>query len=662
MSLKSYTYVSKLGKYLDSVKSTQDLVRLVYATPIAMTCLDMTQLATSRLTFIPRIAPNAGILPEEIQKWLDIIKFDTLMPEALATTLLYGYTPYEILWGFAGGKITPVDANQIHPSTIEKIDFIDGKPDVFSQKPPTGKTTKGKPAIKADMCQIFTYPASRSMPLGMSIFQAVDKELQCLDILLPLIPHAAQKAFLGATDIKAIEAGLSEEEKDKIETDMQAIIDSFDEKGGVTVGHSENLEIEFKALEAKLDPLVNIYASIEQRIARRFNALGLFQGRGTVFDDKSVDAEQFRLWVKGVADSLCVAFSEQTISKYLAFNGLPQGSAWLECQWPETKGSTEAISQLGNPVVALVNGGLLPPTKALSDFIAQTGGLPTATEEEWDQYQADRKATQVKAERQLMMSRLDFVNYNAIQRRFEGTESQIMTATSTWYDRTKEVAWSKLKKACEEKSGPAVRDWKPALAGLDVAIYGAVDQQYKDAIDAAQKEAGIEVNISPVGLQEVHTRIRQDLFNNLLPDLNNAVSLKLLNAFMGQYTPEQYHLMIVEAIEKEKQKWLAKVTIYASWAENKGRYDVSQSTDVVGFIWDSWLDGETTEGCKWAAGRFMSKLSRWYGVLVPGYVHYNCRAVMIPVTASKQAQYKFQDGFDAIPKYVKDSWSLVSWA
>lgn len=658
---------------ITSVKNEAELQKLVEAIPIAQACLARVRLAASSLDYKIMSDGRGSKFVEPITRWVDRSGLDMLLPTLVVDALRFGFAPLEIIWGVGyDGSIEPYALQPIHPSTVKEIKSVDGQPvKLIQQMTATSSNTLTKGStveLDWNVLASITYPYNPSYPQGWSIFWPLAINMLTIKALYELLPNAAERAYLGTIDITfdpvKVEAKSREEFVRKI-SDLSTQISS---QGGSVIRHEPNIQIDYKSLDAKIADLSALLNTQERTVARAFNALGLFENKGVVFSDKAAESQEFRSWVKGLVDTACLELNKNIIDKYLLLNGIYPGACWLSAEWPESAQSEPAdtIAKLAGPIATLVDKKLIVPTYELAVAIAQAGRLPVPSEDEFDA--VTQTQTQPAFTRLEMTSDrtdiLSLVKHNRVEKRFTQSDSAFIAIIRDWFKRTKEVTWKKLRIACNDKSSSDILSWSPALAGIDTAMNAVAEVAYREAFLDAKKEANIDytLDIDNQKLSLLKNQIKQELEYSLLTTVNKRISQDILRLFNAEAVSEATFKGVIDTdLDEILAKWETQVLAFTAWAESAGRQDLLNNSDIVGFVWDTWIDETTTEGCKWAAGRYLPKTSPWYGRLVPGFVHFNCRSVAIPVPAKKAAIMQLKDEFTSIPNYVKKSWNLIAW-
>lgn len=656
---------------ITSVKNEAELQKLVDSTAIAQTCLARVRLAASRLKYKIMSDGEGSTLIDPITRWFDKLGLDMLLPTLVTDAIRYGFAPVEIIWGVGyNGMIEPFALQPIHTSTVKEIKSVDGQPVKLIQsmvQSSSNTLTKGSQVeLDWNVLASVTYPYSPSYPQGKSIFWSLALSMLTIKTLNELLPNAAERAYLGTIDITFDSLKVERESKEAFVRKIEELTTQIASQGGSVVRHEPNVQLDYKSLEAKIADLSALLITQERTIARAFNALGLFENKGVVFNDKAAESEEFRSWVKGLVDSACLELNRGILDKYLLLNGIYPGACWISAEWPESTQAEPAdiISKLAGPIATLVDKKLIVPNYELAVAIAQAGRLPVPSEDEFDALTETQPAftrLEMTADRNDILS---LVKHNRIEKRFSQTDGALLAILRDWFKRTKEVSWKKLRTACIDKSSSDILSWSPALAGIDTAMNAVAEVAYREAFLDAKKEANIDysLDIDNQKLSLLKNQIKQELEYSLLTTVNKRISQDILRLFNAEAVSEATFKGVIDTdLDEILAKWETQVLAFTAWAESAGRQDLLNNSDIVGFVWDTWIDEATTEGCKWAAGRYMPKTSPWYGRLTPGYVHFNCRSVAIPVPAKKAAIMQLKDEFTSIPNYVKKSWGLVSW-
>lgn len=657
---------------ITSVKNEAELQKLVDSTAIAQTCLARVRLAASRLKYKIMSDGEGSTLIDPITRWFDKLGLDMLLPTLVADAIRYGFAPVEIVWGVGyNGMIEPFALQPIHPSTVKEIKAVDGQPvKLIQQMSATSSNvlTKGSQVeLDWNVLASVTYPYNPSYPQGKSIFWSLALSMLTIKTLNELLPDAAERAYLGTIEITFDSLKVERESKEAFVRKIEELATQIASQGGSVVRHEPNVQLDYKSLEAKIADLSALLNTQERTIARAFNALGLFENKGVVFNDRAAESEEFRSWVKGLVDTACLELNRSILDKYLLLNGVYPGACWFAAEWPESTQSEPAdiIAKLAGPLVSLVDKKLVVPNYELAVAIAQAGRLPVPSEDEFDALTQPEQPSFARLEMSVDRSDiLSLVKRNRIERRFTQSDTAFLAILRDWFKRTKEVTWKKLRTACLDKSSSEILSWSPALAGIDTAMNAVAEVAYREAFLDAKQEAKIDysLDIDNKRLSLLKNRIKQELEYSLLTTINKRISQDILRLFNAEAVSEATFKGVIDSdLDEILGKWETQVLTFTAWAESDGRQDLLNSNDIVGFIWDTWIDENTTEGCKWAAGRYMPKTSPWYGRLTPGYVHFNCRSVAIPVPAKKAAIMQLKDEFTSIPNYVKKSWGLVAW-
>jgi len=657
---------------ITSVKSEAELQKLVDSTAIAQTCLARVRLAASRLEYKIMSDGEGSTLIDPITRWFDKLGLDMLLPTLVADAVRYGFAPVEIVWGAGyNGMIEPFALQPIHPSTVKEIKAVDDQPVKLIQsmtQSSSNKLTKGSQVeLDWNVLASVTYPYNPSYPQGKSIFWSLALCMLTIKTLNELLPDAAERAYLGTIEITFDSLKVERESKEAFVRKIEELATQIASQGGSVVRHEPNVQLDYKSLEAKIADLSALLNTQERTIARAFNALGLFENKGVVFNDKAAESEEFRSWVKGLVDSACLELNKGILDKYLLLNGVYPGACWFAAEWPESTQSEPAdiIAKLAGPITSLVDKKLVVPNYELAVAIAQAGRLPVPSEDEFDALTQPEQPSFTRLEMSVDRSDiLSLVKRNRIERRFTQSDTAFLAILRDWFKRTKEVTWKKLRTACLDKSSSEILSWSPALAGIDTAMNAVAEVAYREAFLDAKQEAKIDysLDIDNKRLSLLKNRIKQELEYSLLTTINKRISQDILRLFNAEAVSEATFKGVIDIdLDEILGKWETQVLTFTAWAESDGRQDLLYSIDIVGFIWDTWIDENTTEGCKWAAGRYLPKTSPWYGRLTPGYVHFNCRSVAIPVPAKKAAIMQLKDEFTSIPNYVKKSWGLVAW-